>query len=80
MAMRTCIYPNLAAEMARHQHTQGDVANMLGLKQAAVSTRIAGKTKWSIGEISTLCNHYGRSYEYLFTEEGKEHAANGEGS
>lgn len=77
MAMRTCVFPNLAAEMARKGHTQSDVAAMLGLKQAAVSMRMAGKKEWGIGEINTLCSKYGKPYEYLFAMEGKEIAADG---
>lgn len=66
MAMRTCIYPNLAAEMARCGHTQTDVADMLGLKQSAISTRMAGRTDWTINEVTILCAKYGRDFGYLF--------------
>lgn len=66
MAWRTCVFPNLAAEMARNNHTQGDIAAMLGYSQSAVSVRMAGKIEWSMKEINTLCNQYGKDYEYLF--------------
>lgn len=71
MAMRTCVYPNLAAEMARCGHTQADIADMFDLKQAAISMRLAGKVNWTLGEVNALCAEYGKDYEYLFAQEGK---------
>lgn len=72
MAMRKCVYPNLAAEMARCNHSQADIADMLGLGQAAISKRMSGRTKWTINEVSILCAKYGRDFGYLFEREENE--------
>jgi transcriptional regulator with XRE-family HTH domain len=42
------IYPNLAAEMARKNITQKDIAKVLGVKQQTISGKLTGKTEFSI--------------------------------
>lgn len=38
---------------------QEDVAAALGVTQAAVSNKMAGKTRWSIEDLAILAEHFG---------------------
>ena len=59
-------YPNLMAEIARHRENYATLASLLRTSVSAVSRRLSGKVEWSKSEIDTLCDHYGKSYDYLF--------------
>lgn len=45
--------------LTAHAQTQGDIAESLGMTQAAVSNKIAGKTRWSLDDIERLSAHFG---------------------
>lgn len=64
--MKKIKYPELAAEMARRGETQKTVADLLGIAHSSLSRRLSGKIEWSIGQIETLCEHYGKDYYELF--------------
>lgn len=59
-------FSGLLAEMGRHGEKQKDVAKLLGLSTASVCKRLSGETKWTLGDVDILCEHYGKDYYQLF--------------
>lgn len=41
-----------------HGENQGDIASVLGVTQAAVSNKMAGKTNWSLPDIEAMAEHF----------------------
>ena len=63
---KTIKYPELASELARRGLTQKELAQYLGVNQGTISKKMAGKTEWTIGEIDTICDYFGKDYYQLF--------------
>lgn len=59
-------YPNLLAEIARSGENYTTLGELLGISVSAVARRLNGAVEWSKSEIDTLCDHYGKDYDYLF--------------
>ena len=59
-------YPNLLAEMARRGEGQKALAKLLGMSLSSISRRLRGEVDWNIGEIKTICKHFGMDYNQLF--------------
>jgi hypothetical protein len=59
------MYPNLDAEQARRGHTDGCIAEALGISVAEFQARKASKTI-ELPEAEALKAMYGLSTEYLF--------------
>lgn len=59
-------YPNLVTEMKKRNETRYDLANLLGITYSGMSYKLQGKRTLTIQDIRKLCNHYGKSFEYLF--------------
>lgn len=66
--MRKVIYPELVAEIAKSGEMQKDIAALLTIRESTVSRKIKGLSEWTMPEIATLCRHYGKSFEELFTK------------
>jgi len=66
MEGKKVMFPDLAAEMARHGDTLETLASLLGVSIPAVSRRLNGVVSWSIHDIDAICRHYNKSYEELF--------------
>lgn len=66
LGQKTVKYPNLLAEIARSGDTYVKLADLLGVSVSAVGRRLNGLVDWSKSEIDTLCDHYGKDYDYLF--------------
>lgn len=47
---------NIRAEMARHRISQTAVGDRLGLSQAAVSAKLAGKTPFTIDQLAAVAD------------------------
>ena len=62
-------YPAIAAEMARYNHTQLDLGNLIGISREAVRKKLHGETEFTIGEIEAICNLYKKDYYQLFKGE-----------
>lgn len=60
-------YPNLLAEIARSGESNSYVADLLGISPPSFSRRLKGEIEWSKSEIDTLCEHYHKTYDYLFS-------------
>lgn len=59
---------NLAAEQARFRMTDADVAKVLGIGRSSYSEKkISGK--FTMMQCKKLCEMFGCSFEYLFSEE-----------
>lgn len=59
-------YPDLLAEMIKHDEHKEDLGKVLGISYGAIQRRFNGKTKFSVDEANKICEHYGKSYEELF--------------
>lgn len=64
--MKEVMYPELAAEMARHGDNQMKIGKLLDMTGASVSRRLSGKSEWTISDIDTLCKYYNKDYYELF--------------
>ncbi len=49
-----------------HGEDQSDVAKALRVTQAAVSNKMAGKTRWSLDDVEALAEHFGMEDPGLF--------------
>ena len=65
---KVIMYPNLLAEIARSGDDLALLAELLNMSPPSVSRRLNGSIEWSKSEIDTLCDHYKKSYDYLFGE------------
>lgn len=63
------IYPNLMAEINRHNENLQILANILGMSYQSLSKRLQGIKSFELPEITMLIKHYRRSFEYLFANE-----------
>lgn len=66
LEQKTVKYPNLLAEIARSGDNTAKLADLLGISISAFYRRLNGLVEWSKSEIDTLCDHYGKDYDYLF--------------
>lgn len=69
------MYPNLNAELTRHQKKQSDIAECLGLNVSTVSDKMTGKRDLKLKECKKIINSIlpGNTIDYLFaTQEEPE--------
>lgn len=66
--MKKVPYPELTAEIAKSGELQSDIAKLLSIGTSTVCRKINGQTDWTLSEAKILCDHYGKSFEDLFTE------------
>ena len=59
-------YVTLFNLMRENDESQSYLARLLNITPQTVSKKLVGTTEWTIGEIDTLCNHYGKDYYELF--------------
>ncbi|MEY8229967.1 helix-turn-helix transcriptional regulator [Blautia coccoides] len=65
------IYPNIRAEMGRHDLTIKELAVKLGLSSNSVSFKLNGKREFTLSEIEHIANMFGCSLDYLVGHEVK---------
>lgn len=58
-------HANVRAELARHNATQGDVAELLSLSHSAVSRRMRGETPFRNRELELIAERLGIPLESL---------------
>ena len=63
------LYPTLQLEMLKRGESQKDLALVVGTTQQTISSKLSGKTQWTIGEIDALCKYYNKNYYELFDKE-----------
>lgn len=56
---RKVIADNVRAEMGRRRIMQSEVANWLGIKQPAVSAKLAAKVPFDVDELGVIAEHMG---------------------
>jgi len=66
--MKKVTYPQLLAEISKNGDLQKDIADLLSIGESTVCRKVNGKADWKISEIKTLCRHYGKTFEVLFSE------------
>jgi|GEM_PF-1092509 transcriptional regulator with XRE-family HTH domain len=52
--MSVCIYPNLAAELARNNMTRGALADKVGCTPTTLSLKLQGKNIFTLPECRTI--------------------------
>lgn len=52
--MSLCIFPNLAAELARNNMTQGTLASKAGVTPTTLSLKLQGKSIFTLPECKTI--------------------------
>lgn len=60
------LFPNLRAEMTRKGETIGDIGKLVGLSYSTIKRRFSSKSDWTISEIETICDYFGKDYYELF--------------
>lgn len=68
--MSLCIFPNLAAEIARKKMTQGSLATHVGVTQTTLGLKLQGKAPITLSECRKIRNAIDEtgkiSLDYLF--------------
>ena len=61
-------FPNLEAEMARHNVSKGDLAKLLHKTNGVITSRMDGTSEWGFWEVVTIKRYlaYGGTLEDLF--------------
>ena len=59
------MFDNIRAEMRRHNKTNKDVGNVLGISANAVSLKLNGKSPFTLDEIRKLADEFNCSLDYL---------------
>ena len=59
------MFDNIRAEMRRHNKTNKDVGNLLGISANAVSFKLNGKSPFTLDEIRKLADEFNCSLDYL---------------
>lgn len=69
MAKGVCVFPEIAAAMARHNDTITVLSKEIGIGSAALSMRLAGKRSFELPEIIGIMRRYNQSFEVLFQQQ-----------
>lgn len=63
------MYPNIKAEMGRHDLTIKELATNLSLSTNSVSFKLNGKREFTLSEIERIARLFGCSLDYLVGHE-----------
>lgn len=74
------LYPNIRAEMGRHDLTIKELAGNLGLSTNSVSFKLSGKREFTLSEIERIANLFSCSLDYLVGHEVKRTFSSNGGS
>lgn len=59
------MYPNLLGQKAYRKESNEDLATLLGVTRSTLEKKLE-TGKFTAIECQALCEHYGKSFEYLF--------------
>lgn len=62
------MYPNLLGQKAYHKMTEADMAKVIGVSRNAYQQKIRSG-RFTPQECKALCDHFHKSFDYLFAEE-----------
>lgn len=68
------MYPNLLGQKAFRKLTDDDMAKIIGISRAAYQSKIKSG-RFTPQECRAYCQYFGKSFAYLFAEDGDEHAS-----
>lgn len=68
MVAKKIKYPNLKFVMLKHNEKNIDVIKLIGSSYFKFGRKMSGELEWTLSEVKTLCEHYGKDYYYLFEE------------
>ena len=68
--MKSCIFPNLKAEMSRDNISSEDLSELLGIKTRQVSNMLSGKCNISRNAMYSIREKFFQKHkiDYLFSE------------
>lgn len=68
------MYPNLLGQKAIHHLTDDDMAKIIGISRTAYQSK-KRSGRFTPMECRAFCCYFRKSFEYLFAEDGDEHAS-----
>lgn len=68
------MYPNLLGQKALHKMTDADMAKVIGVSRNAYQQK-ARSGRFTPNECRAFCQHFGKSFAYLFALDGDEYAS-----
>lgn len=63
------IFRNILAEMVIAGENYDDLADVCGVYRQAFTQKMKGDTPFTVPQATALCNHFNKSFEYLFETE-----------
>lgn len=63
------LYRNIVIEMVVSGETYDDLAEVCGMYRQAFTRKMRGDTQFSVQQAHALCEHFNKSFEYLFQTE-----------
>ena len=69
----TRMYPNLLGQKALHKLSDADMANIISVSRNTFRQKCESG-RFTPAECKTFCNHFGKSFSYLFATDGDDHA------
>lgn len=68
------MFPNLLGQKAIHNLTDEDMANIIGVSRTAYQSK-KKSGRFTPAECQAYCKYFGKSFQYLFAEDGDEFAS-----
>lgn len=68
------MFPNLLGQKAIHKLSDADMAQIIGVSRNAYQQKIKSG-RFTPAECKALCCYFGKSFAYLFADDGDEYAS-----
>lgn len=68
------MYPNLLGQKALHRLNDSDMADIIGVSRNAYQQKVRSG-RFTPAECKAYCKYFGKSFAYLFAEDGEEYAS-----
>ena len=68
------MFPNLLGQKALHKLTDSDMAKIIGVSRTAYQNKVQSG-RFTPKECKEFCEYFGKSFAYLFAEDGDEFAS-----
>lgn len=68
------MYPNLLGQKAMHKLTDADMAEIIGISRNSYQQKVRSG-RFTPQECKAFCKFFGKSFAYLFAEDGEDMAS-----
>ena len=68
------MFPNLLGQKAARKLTDADMAAIIGVSRNAYQQKVKSG-RFTALDCKKFCNYFGKSFAYLFAEDGEEYAS-----